>query len=500
MRVSLGDGEVATVLVADVVPAAVVEGGSTAQACEEQARPSGRTKRTLADLVAEESGEALAAALASSRVRVLNKASRFAAGHVVVDRLDRANSMATVRLSQGQRTESLPLCDLEVVVATCGTAATAAAGAAALREEARFGRLDYVRIVDGERCGKAGFRGEHSVVRALGDDRYEVQCDGGRYIFAGKDLAHCVPKYNQRPDQRIEIPLPPAGSQWTGTQLDALTKALHVHQNLYITGMPASGKTELTAALAKAIGAAGYNVHISARDNALVAFLKERLAKCGVPNVETLVGTDSAKTWASLGASYVHERKEELVEHMLGTPFIRRVVKDIREAHVWIFEEDENKLSYFKDVQLDIFSLLCGHTGAEPGANKQLIFISDERQLGGIQVHHGDIFGNYGLLDGGAVRGGGTMKETHAFESQCLQAFYPRQPVRDGHIAASFCMNTHLTLPVCCRSWLLYRLLATFPCSRLLVSLCAFAPSATSSSLMCQVQRARRLLASAVGR
>jgi len=36
--------------------------------------------------------------------------------------------------------------------------------------------------------------------------------------------------------------------------------------------MPASGKTELTAAFAKAIGAAGYNVHISARDNALVGY------------------------------------------------------------------------------------------------------------------------------------------------------------------------------------------------------------------------------------
>jgi len=207
--------------------------------------------------------------------------------------------------------------------------------------------------------------------------------------------------------------------------------------------MPASGKTELTAAIAKAIGAAGYNVHISARDNALVAFLKERLTKCGVPNVEALVGTDSAKTWASLGASYVHERKDEIVEHMLAAPFIKRVVKDIREAHLWIFEEDENKLSYFKDVQLDIFSMLCGHTGPEPGANKQIICISDERQLGGIQVHQGDVFGNYSLLDGGAQRGGGTMKETHAYESQCLQAFYPRQHVCAVHVATFLCMTAH---------------------------------------------------------
>jgi hypothetical protein len=53
---------------------------------------------------------------------------------------------------------------------------------------------------------------------------------------------------------------------------------------------------------------------------------------------------------------------------------------------VIVFEEDENTLPHFKDILLTVISKVCGYTGPEPGANKQYIFVRDQRQLGGIEL------------------------------------------------------------------------------------------------------------------
>ena len=113
----------------DVAPQAQVSGRSASQASESTAR----RKRTFAQVMAEHGGQSWSVVLENSRVRVLNKASRFASGTVVIDRVDRAAGTATVRLPHGQRTECLPFTDLEVIGKQSGVLEAAAEGASASR-------------------------------------------------------------------------------------------------------------------------------------------------------------------------------------------------------------------------------------------------------------------------------------------------------------------------------------------------------------------------------
>eukprot|EP00966_Prymnesium_polylepis_P070893 1646926-Prymnesium_polylepis.1 len=64
---------------------------------------------------------------------------------------------------------------------------------------------------------------------------------------------------------------------------------------------------------------------------------------------------------------------------------------------------------------------VLGHPGPEPFADKQYISVGDHGQLNGPPVEDGLEAGdnNYSSKD---------YKESLAFESQYLQAFYPQQP------------------------------------------------------------------------
>ena len=61
-------------------------------------------------------------------------------------------------------------------------------------------------------------------------------------------------------------------------------------------------------------------------------------------------------------------------------------MSDVRTTGMYCVEEDENTMNHFKDVHSLVISALCGYEGPEPFANKQLLFIGDERQLGAVQV------------------------------------------------------------------------------------------------------------------
>ena len=95
-------------------------------------------------------------------------------------------------------------------------------------------------------------------------------------------------------------------------------------------------------------------------------FLTQRLKKYGVASAEEVVGTFSSKFWASLGPEYRHEMKLDMVKYMLSQPHIAKVVHKIRTYRWLFFEEDQNTPSSFKDVLLDIISMLCGPTRARP--------------------------------------------------------------------------------------------------------------------------------------
>ena len=64
-----------------------------------------------------------------------------------------------------------------------------------------------------------------------------------------------------------------------------------------------------------------------------------RPEKMGVENADKVVGTHSAKFWASLGPEYRHEMKLEFVKYMMSQPEIVAVVEQIRDYH-WIFLEE----------------------------------------------------------------------------------------------------------------------------------------------------------------
>lgn len=86
--------------------------------------------------------------------------------------------------------------------------------------------------------------------------------------------------------------------------------------------------------------------------------------------------------------------------------------------------QDQNTLNTLKDVEGDIISMLCGHDGPEPYADKLLHCSGDEAQMAAPETHDGEAesVNDYGLLAGGAEVGGGQIKVYMGYESQCVQA------------------------------------------------------------------------------
>jgi len=397
---------------------------------EQVPRPStDRSKRTLQEVLDEPDGQA-AHLLRACKVRVLDRSSELAGGTVVVDRVDRPRGLAVVRVPRGTKTAEVALDQLELLGSMSAAAATAAESAAAERDAAAFAPGDYVRIIDGPHSSR--HREVYLVMRALLDERYEVMLDGqGSVTCKGDELRSDTPVYKSRPEAPIPIPPPPDQSEWTVDQLRGLEQFLGRRQNTVFTGGPGKGKTELTGVCVKALLAAGYPGNVVALSNAIVSFLTARLIKMGMKarDADEVVGTYSSVLWASLGAEYCHANKQKLLAHMLAMKYIQPVVQGIRAAQWYLTEEDQNTLYYFKDVCMDMISLVCGHSGPEPAADKLYAFVMDERQIGGINVHEADETTPYGNAPGGVDVGGGESKEYNAFEAQVLQAFYPRQPV-----------------------------------------------------------------------
>jgi nucleoside-triphosphatase THEP1 len=209
-----------------------------------------------------------------------------------------------------------------------------------------------------------------------------------------------------------------------------LRLVLEEHVNVQITGEPGAGKTEVASALMVTLQAAGVDFMLVSLSNMITSFLRKRHKRNGLQDVENVIGTFSSKLWASLGSDFSFDRVEEMADEIMTAPYTKSVLQRIRKTQVLLIEEEQNTVPSFKDVLFAVISKVCGCEGPEPAGNKQIVTIGDERQLGGIPVQDGTPGqGTEGLRVGGALVPGGQPLQTLAFESQCLQAFYPEQAV-----------------------------------------------------------------------
>ena len=383
-------------------------------------------KRTLADVDADARPEEARRA----RVRVSvprGQLHPFAAGFVRVVCFEVAHAVVASVLG-GDTTASARYEDLELVdVPRVGEAC--ASEASEMHARATFKKGDLVCIVGGPHGRHAG---THVVTLVKGDDQYEVHvAEHGGLVVPGKFLARSVQRFGSRPTVAMTPPAtPPQGGAWTASQREVLRLVLEEHVNVQITGEPGAGKTEVASALMVTLQAAGVDFMLVSLSNMITSFLRKRHKRNGLQDVENVIGTFSSKLWASLGSDFSFDRVEEMADEIMTAPYTKSVLQRIRKTQVLLIEEEQNTVPSFKDVLFAVISKVCGCEGPEPAGNKQIVTIGDERQLGGIPVQDGTPGqGTEGLRVGGALVPGGQPLQTLAFESQCLQAFYPEQAV-----------------------------------------------------------------------
>jgi hypothetical protein len=383
-------------------------------------------KRTLADVDADARPEEARRA----RVRVSVPRGHlhpFAAGFVRVVRFEVAHAIVASVLGGGFTAEARYE-DLELVNVP-GVGEACASEASEMHARSTYKKGDLVCIVGGPHVRHTG---THVVTLVKGDDQYDVHvAEHGGLVVPGNFLARSVQRFGQRPTVAMVPPATtPQGSAWTASQREVLRLVLEEHVNVQITGEPGAGKTEVASALMLTLQAAGVDFMLVSLSNMITSFLRKRHARNGLKDVENVIGTFSSKLWASLGSDFSFDRVEEMADEIMTAPYTKSVLQRIRKTQVLLIEEEQNTVPSFKDVLFAVISKVCGCNGPEPAGNKQIVTIGDERQLGGIPVQDGTPGqGTEGLRVGGALVPGGQPLQTLAFESQCLQAFYPEQPV-----------------------------------------------------------------------
>ena len=373
--------------------------------------------------------------LAVSKFRVIDKESNWIGMPVVVVDTDALAHTASVRLEVGgSAVRSVAWKHLEVVSSSSANVAGTVAAAREVAAAAKFKPNDYVSIL---RTCPTPHPGVHLVREWRGEtngvDHYLIGIQHhGDIVVSETFLVAAKPCVAERPSTALAVPTHrPNGQPYTPGQIAAFKSILEQRSNIELSGPPGSGKTEVYCVGVSVIQAAKEVVLVATLSNEIVVHSHKQLKRHGVINAEAICGTYTKKFWATLGEEWSWDNVPKIVAEITTSPKCRTVCNDIRQASVIVFEEDENTLPHFKDILLTVISRVCGYTGPEPGANKQYIFVRDQRQLGGIEVVDGNgrNVNNVGLLPGGVMAGGGQAKESLCFESQSTQKFYPGQPV-----------------------------------------------------------------------
>ena len=382
-----------------------------------------RPKRTLADL----EGTAVESMVAgqSKECRVLNPS--HALYMMQVRLLAHTPAGVVVQPITGGGLHTVQLSDVECFAATPNSVPSGVA-AAASAEAFAFKTGDLVKICTGQYASQ--FKGVYPVKAPRGDDRYEVSLtEHGNVIFQGDELRAAGPnpfgtRVVSRPSEPYAIP---SSFGWSPSQRTALSAALVEHRNVYLTGPPGGGKTEIGAAVVSSFLAHKQGILIVCLSNSIKDEVARRYSAAGVKMAFKVVGTFSSKIWVSLGKSTSWENLHTLVRTILTERFTQEVRENIWQASLIVWEEDGTTLPHFKDIVFALISLVCGYSGAAPAADKQFLICSDPRQLGGIQVEDGERAGslNYAI----DRKAGEEPKEVWAYESQVVQAFYPKQSV-----------------------------------------------------------------------
>lgn len=153
-----------------------------------------------------------------------------------------------------------------------------------------------------------------------------------------------------------------------------------------LQGEPGAGKTKIGARLARAAEATGETVLCCTLSNLLRDETHRRYKAEGVRDADEVCFTFSSGLWATLGRELAWENVDAIVELICTAPFCKVVRERMRRATIIIFEEASTTLPHFADIVFAIVSGVCNYKGTAPAAGKQIVLISDPRQLGGIQV------------------------------------------------------------------------------------------------------------------